>query len=241
MKKFFSIIILCAISLASFSQAKDSIDIETATYKIIKTDGEELICKIISQDAREIYILTQDNRKIYIPQYIVKEIVELKPSDFNSIGNYIGEDPFSTRYFISTNGLPIKKGDHYVQFNLYGPDFQFGVGKNLSVGLTTTWVGIPLVGSIKKSWKISENAQFAVGALVGTGSWAAPNFYGALPFGSISLGNRTRNIAFTGGYGAIFGDGEAEGRAMTSIAGMIKVSSKLSLVFDSFILFFVFL
>tara|TARA_B110000503_G_C7146006_1_gene412981 strand:+ start:194 stop:1063 length:870 start_codon:yes stop_codon:yes gene_type:complete len=237
MKQFISTVILCAISIISFSQAKDTTEVDTTIiYKIIKTDGDELIGKILSQDEREVYFLTKDNRKIYVPQYVIKEIIALSSSDFNNNGSYVGEDPFSTRYFISTNGLPIKKGDHYVQFNLYGPDFQFGVGNNLSVGITTTWIGIPLVGSIKKSWEISKNAQFAVGALVGTGSWAAPTFAGALPFGSISFGNRSRNIAFTAGYGAIFGDGETKGRAMTSIAGMIKVSNKLSLVFDSFIL-----
>jgi hypothetical protein len=61
------------------------------------------------------------------------------------------------------------------------------------------------------------------------------DFGGALPFATISFGDRRKNITFSGGYGAIWQDGYFEGRAITSVAGMIKVSPKISFVFDSFI------
>ncbi len=132
--------------------------------------------------------------------------------------------------------MPIKKGEHYVQWNLFGPDFQFGLGKNLGVGIMTSWVGIPIIGTIKKSWQLGEKTQFAVGALIGTGSWALPDWGGALPFGTLSFGDRSKNIAISAGYGAIWQNGDLDGGALASIAGMIKVSPKISLVFDSFIL-----
>ena len=195
----------------------------------------EIFGKILSQDAREILVLTKDNRKIYIPQHTIKEIVLISSSNFNQKGDFVGEDKFSTRYFITTNGLPIKKGENYVQWNLFGPDFQFGIGKNLGVGLMTSWFGIPIIGTIKKSWELGNKTQVAIGGLFGTGSWASPDFGGMLPFGTISFGDRTKNIAISAGYGAIWQDGGTTGRALTSIAGMIKVSQKVSLVFDSFI------
>lgn len=229
------IAIICLASI-SYSQTDTTIVEDTNTYRVIKTDGGELIGKIISQDAREILLLTSDNREVYIPQHIVKEIVLVSSSDFNKKGEYVGEDRFATRYFITTNGLPIKKGEHYVQWNLFGPDFQFGLADNFGVGIMTSWVGMPIIGTIKKSWELGERTQFAVGGLVGTGSWAAPGTGGALPFGTLSFGDRTKNIAISGGYGAIWIDGDVEGRAVTSLAGMIKISPKLSLVFDSFIL-----
>tara|TARA_B110000503_G_C7098286_1_gene392629 strand:- start:341 stop:739 length:399 start_codon:yes stop_codon:yes gene_type:complete len=69
-----------------------------------------------------------------------------------------------------------------------------------------------------------------------TGSWAAPTFFGAVPFGSITRGDRQKNLTFSAGYGTILTDGDGEGRAIASLAGMIKVSNKFSIVFDSFIL-----
>ena len=219
-----------------FSQNDTIIEQDTTTYRFIKTDGGEIIGKILSQDARELFVLTNDNREIYIPQHSIKEMVVVNTSDFNTKGQFIGEDKFATRYFITTNGLPINKGEHYVQWNFFGPDFQFGLGENFGIGVMTSWVGMPIIGTIKKSWQLNENTQFAAGALLGTGSWALPDWGGALPFGTLSFGDRSKNIAISGGYGAIWQDGDIDGRALTSIAGMIKVSPKISLVFDSFIL-----
>jgi hypothetical protein len=219
-----------------FGQTDSLVSSDTNTYKVVKTDGGEFIGKILTNDAREVLLLTLDNRKIYIPQHTIKEIIKIKADDFNVKGQYVGEDKFATRYFLTTNGLPIKKGENYVQWNLFGPDFQFAVGDDFGVGVMTSWVGIPIIGTIKKSWEISETSQFAVGGLVGTGSWVAPEFGGALPFATLSFGNRKKNIAFSGGYGAIWDDRDVQGRAIGSIAGMVKISPKLSFVFDSFVL-----
>tara|TARA_B110000037_G_C17111986_1_gene502240 strand:- start:130 stop:1092 length:963 start_codon:yes stop_codon:yes gene_type:complete len=236
MKTLLFLLSFLCLSSIGFSQ-NDSISVQdTNTYRFIKTDGGELIGKILNQDAREILILTNDNRKIYLPQHTIKEMVIVNTSDFNNKGEFIGEDKFATRYFITTNGLPINKGEHYVQWNLFGPDFQFGLGKNFGVGIMTSWLGMPIIGTIKKSWEIGEKTQFAVGGLIGTGSWALPDWGGALPFGTLSFGDRSKNLAISGGYGAIWQNGDLDGRALTSIAGMIKVSPKISLVFDSFIL-----
>ena len=106
-------VIICSIL---FSQNDTIYTQDATTYRIIKTDGGELIGKIISQDAREILLLTKDNRQIYLPQHMIKKMVTLKDSDFNHKGDFVGEDMFATRYFITTNGLPIKKGEHYILY-----------------------------------------------------------------------------------------------------------------------------
>lgn len=236
MKTAVCILMMIVITLITYSQ-NDTIQKNDSTYsRIVKTDGEEIIGQILTSDKREILIRTLNGRELYIPQHVIKEIIVVEEKDFNHKGEFIGEDKFSTRYFITTNGLPIKKGEHYVQWNLFGPDFQFGVGKNLGVGVMTSWMGVPVIGSIKKSFQLSEKAQFAVGGLVGTGSWAGPSVGGALPFATLSFGTRRANIAFSGGYGSIWADGDASGRGLASVAGMVKISPKLSLVFDSFIL-----
>ena len=210
---------------------------DSTTYRIMKTDGNEIIAKVISQDRREVLVMTSDGREMYIPQHVIKKMTPIKEEDYTSTGVYVGEDKFATRYFLTTNGLSIKKGEHYIQWNLFGPDFQFGVGKNFGIGVMTSWMGSPIILNAKKSFQLSENTQFAVGTLVGTGSWAGPSFGGALPFATLSFGNRRANIAFSGGYGSIWVDGDAGGRALGSVAGMIKMDKRLSFVFDSFILF----
>jgi hypothetical protein len=238
MRALIVILFLSLITPVSWSQKDITTGNEKQLVKIIQTDKTELIGYILKEDEREIQFETQDGRKIFIPQYVIKQIVPINSGDFNVKGDYVGEDLFATRYFITTNGLPMKKGEHYIQWNLFGPDFQFAINERFGVGLMTSWLAVPIIGTAKYSFEINERNQFAVGAMLGTSSWAAfsgVNFGGALPFATISHGDRKANIALSAGYGAVWNEGNVSGRALTSIAGMIKVGPKISLVFDSFI------
>jgi hypothetical protein len=244
MQKILTFIVLVfGVLIVSQSNAQileDTTIIQDSTiYRIVTTDNDEKIGYIIKQDERELTFLTSDNRRIIIPQYVIKKIEVIKKEDFNASGEFVGEDKFATRYFITTNGLPVKAGEHYIQWNLFGPDFQFAVGKNFGLGILTTWFAVPIVGTAKYSFELGPQSQLAIGTMLGTSSWARFtsdfNFGGILPFASLSFGNRKANLAFSGGYGGVWIDGEASGRPLASVAGMIKVSSKISLVFDSFI------
>jgi len=86
--------------------------------------------------------------------------------------------------------------------------------------------------------------------LLGTGSWAAPKFSLALPFGVATLGDRSNNLTFSLGYGAISNRYESydyatssytseyksSGKLIFSFSGTAKLTDKVSFVFDSFIL-----
>jgi len=163
-------------------------------------------------------------------------LLPLKNTDYNTKGDFVGDDRFSTRYFITTNGLPIKKGENYIQWNLYGPDVQFGIKDNLGIGVMTSWIGMPIIGTLKYSFQATEKVHFAIGSLIGTGSWALPESALAVPFATTSFGDRQANIAMSGGYGWVALEGDSQGRFITSVAGMVKVNDRFSLVFDSFIL-----
>lgn len=235
MKKLLFLLLLSCCATFGYAQTQPYPPADSM-YRVVKTDGAVLIGKLLQSDAREILLRMEDGREIYIPQHVIKRLEPLSQEKRNISGEFVGEDRFSTRYFITTNGLPIKKGQHYVQWNLFGPDFQFALANDVGVGIMTSWLGTPIIGSIKKSWRLSDDAQFAIGGLVGTGSWISPDWGGALPFATVSLGNRQRNIAFSAGYGAIWSDGRTVGRTLVSVAGMVKVSPRFSLVFDSFIM-----
>jgi hypothetical protein len=215
-------------------------------YLVTKFDGAEFLGNIVSYDARELLIRTQKIGDVYIPKHEIKEIKEVNPEIYKE---FSGEELFATRYFITTNGLPIKKGENYIQWNLYGPDFQFGVADNFGVGIMTSWAAIPIIINAKYSINLGKNTNMALGLLAGTGSWAAPDFGGVLPFAALTFGNRKNNITFSAGYGALFlsndvynpmtyistKDHFTEGRVLLSIAGMAKISPKFSIVFDTFI------
>ena len=205
-------------------------------YVIIKHDGTEFIGKIISKDAREYLMDTKNMGFVFIPKHEIQEVREIKPGDINAFGEYIPTEIFSTRYFITANSLPIERGESYIVYNVFGPDFEFGVGKNFGFGIMTSWVGIPIIGTAKYSFNINEKVNVGVGTLLGTGSWAQIQSGLALPYGTITFGDRKRNINFSGGYGALVIDGDQQGRALFSIGAMTKAGKRISIVFDSFII-----
>ncbi|MAL16611.1 MAG: hypothetical protein CL670_09450 [Balneola sp.] len=210
-------------------------DTDTTTYLVIKNDGSRYIGQILSQDSREVVLLTKELGEIAIPKHEIKEIRELSTDEVNEDGSLKTSSPFSTRYYITTNAQAVSKGDNYIIWNLYGPDIQFGVSDNFGVGLMTTWFGSPIVGSAKYSLVNDKKIGVAVGTLLGTGSWASPEYGIAVPFGSFTYGSIEKNVSLSLGYGAVFGPGSSGGSPLFSLAGINRVSERVSLVFDSFV------
>jgi hypothetical protein len=243
------IIVFLLLSMTAFNNTwaqQPGIYDPNTLYLVTKFDGAEFLGNILSYDAHELLIKTEKIGDVYIPKHEIKSIKEVNPKYYKE---FSGEELFATRYFITTNGLPIKKGDNYIQWNIYGPDFQFGIADNFGIGIMTSWAAIPIIANAKYSIPLSEKTNIALGALLGTGSWAFPDFGGVLPFASFTYGNRKNNITISAGYGALFysttnsnpmtfieyKDYFTEGRVLLSIAGMAKLSPKFSLVFDTFI------
>jgi hypothetical protein len=251
---FVILLVLVFSGLNSFAQSEQ--DSTVVFHKIIKQNGADFTGVIISQDARELLLQTEDVGLLYIPKHEIEEIIEIKEDDVIESGGL-----FATRYFLTTNGFSIKKGDNYVQWNIFGPDFQFGVADNFTLGVMTSWVGMPIIGTAKFSGKLADKFYGGLGFLGGTGSWALPEYGLLLPFGFLSLGDRVNNINFTAGYAAVFAENtrteytlsstptdystnsydyqrtsnnDPEGRALFSIAGMFRINDKFSFVFDSF-------
>lgn len=233
--RYLAFVLISLPGLVGAQAKKDSVGAQTKIYVVIKNDGAEYMGRILQQDAREVLMETTTIGQVVIPKHEIREIRELRAGDLNPRGEFVTDELFATRYFVSTNGLPILKGDSYIQWNWYGPDIQFGVGKNTSIGIMSTWIGTPIVFSFKYSIKLSERAHLGLGALAGTLSWARPDFGMTLPFASLTFGDRKTNITFSGGYGAYFARDESDGTALVSIAGMTRIGGKLSLVFDSFL------
>lgn len=237
---FLYAVLLFIIIIINKSYAQNSPDtMRKAPFKlmlIIKNDGTEFMGNILSQDAREVLIETKKMGQVMIPKHEIKEIREIKEGEVSGSGEYLPAEIFSTRYFNTTNGFPIKKGESYIQFGLFGGEFQFAAAKNLSLGIMTSWLGIPIIGSAKYSIELGKNIHLGLGTLIGSGSWAFPKLFIALPYGALTFGDRRININFSGGYGAYWYEGSSYSRVLFSVAGMAKVGRKVSLVFDSFII-----
>jgi hypothetical protein len=228
----FGILILFWIMLVPFTVVIAQEFDNDKTYVVVKNDGTRFIGQIISSDAREVHLRTDSLGEVFIPKHEIRSITEYTgaPEVYNEV--------FATRYFLTTNGLPIEKGDSYIQWTLLGPDVHFGIADNVSVGLMTTWLASPVIGSFKYTGAFSENRTYAVGMLVGTTLWNFGNStWIALPYAAYTLGDASANLNLSAGYGLIRFDGVSEESVMFSVGGLRKVTRSGTLIFDSIMVF----
>lgn len=201
-KSIFLMLAALIFSMAAFAQEPAD---TTAGEKMVVTthDGVVRVGMIRSDDGREILLETDALGNIYIRKSDIKSIVPLTKSGLEEIdGDYRTAGPFTTRYYFTTNSLPIKKGEDYALLNLYVPEVHFSVADNLSVGLMSTWLASPFAVALKLSLPTSnEKVNFGLGTLAGTSGYIN-NFrgYGGLHWGMMTLGDRMRNITFSAGF-----------------------------------------
>ncbi len=243
-----TILILFMVSYCLIINAQDTLKVNpqtVKTYVITKNDGTEYYGLIISQDEREVLLETKEIGRLYIPKHEIKSIRELTASDLKS-GTVIGHNMFATRYFLTTNGLRMKKGDSYALFTWWGPEIQYGVSDGLTLGAMSTWLAVPIVITAKTTFSANENLHFGLGLLAGTLSWADWGSYGALPYGVVTFGNSRNNFNITAGYAMISGSGnkdmygnstgrQSSSAPLFSVGCLFRITNKVSFVGDSFI------
>jgi len=158
-------------------------------------DGREM--KFNTNELGLLILKKQELRKL--------EVVVLDKDKKNDSSDFLSqypEGPFSTRYAITTNAFPIKKGENYGMLNFHGPEIHFAVTDRFNVGYMTTWAASPMAVSLKYSFDTkSEKVHFGVGSLLlSSGFFQKFKGYGTLTFGNVTLGDRKSNVTLSGGY-----------------------------------------
>lgn len=198
-------ILTLLFSGVTFSQNSSD---EEPKYAVTKTDGTVYIGTILSDDGREILMMTDNLGKIYIPKSDIKSIKKVEESDIK-LGVYVGENIFTTRYQFTTNAFPIKKHENYTVLNLYGPEVHYSVADNLSVGIMATWIASPIALALKYTFPTDNTKlNFGVGTLLGSSGYLnRARGYGGLHWAMVTYGDRYNNITASAGY-AYFNSGD---------------------------------
>ena len=230
-----TVMCLAATAVATVAQAQQAPRVGS-WVTVEKTDDGRYVGILLSADEREVLLDSTAIGSVVIPRAFVRSIVPAAGQASQQRATAAQALPFSSRYFITTNGFPIAEDGAYILFTTVGPDFQFAPSENVSVGLLTTYIGSPIVGSIKVTARVSDGVNAAAGALIGWNGWIPEFIFFALPYGSVTFGSRASNVTLSTGYGYVSYDGDDGGRALFSLAGQTHAWSKVSLMFDSIIL-----
>jgi hypothetical protein len=255
MKKLI-LLFLITISLRSFSQTTQD---STSKVVVITYSGKEIIGKVLSDDGRELLLNTDKAGKVFIRKDDVKSIELIKKGDVIN-NEYVSAGPFTTRYQITNNALPIKKGENYAMWNLYGPEVHFAVTSRLNVGVMATWIASPIALALKYTLSNKEEGKihYSIGTLLGSSGYLYNGSkFGGLHWLSATFGNRKNNFTVSGGYGYFNSTIEIQkpgiyknfmdipfersegltGGPLCSISGIVKIGKKASFVFDNMFIF----
>ena len=255
------LIILMIISFRSIGQ--NPVD-STSKVVVVTYSGKEIIGRVLSDDGREILLNTDKAGKMFIRKEDVKSIEPVKSGDIVN-SEYVSSGPFTTRYQITNNALPIRKGENYAMWNLYGPEVHFAVTSRLNMGVMTTWIASPIALAFKYTLSDKEegNLHYSIGTLLGSSGYLFNGSkLGGLHWLSTTYGNRKNNITVSGGYGYfksqtqilkpgvyvgnIYGYGNNipvestkmwSGGPLCSLSGIVMIGKKTSFVFDNMFVF----
>ncbi len=235
------------VAFAQYDAAKSNPAPEETTYVIKTVSGTEYLAKILSDDGREVFIETNTVGKLYLKKTEIvsmqKVIDKADVADKIEQGHYrkpyTPEGIFTTRYVITTNALPIKKGENYAMTNFHGPEIHFSVTDRFNFGIMTSWIGSPIILAMKYTLsKEEDKVKYALGTLLGSSGflWGGRGYMG-LHWVTATRGTRQDNISGSLGY-AYFGlDGDLIHGPMLGVAGVKKVGERSSFVLDNMFLF----
>ena len=200
------ILLLLAFQIQIFSQTSEEIVNENENLVlIVKNDGGEFIGEIISDDGREILVVTKAIGKIFINKSDISSITKVDEGLKNKENKeFRASGPFTTRYYFTTNALPIKKNDNYGLIHLYGPEIHLSVGNKTSIGIMATWIASPIALVLKQQIYSNNNFHVSIGSIIGSSGFINQGqTYGGLHWGTMTIGNRLSNVSFSAGLAHI--------------------------------------
>lgn len=169
-------------------------------------------------------LIAQVQTGMDIDEEVVDDSVSLPLDGSTVVGDSLNEGPLTTRYYLTSNALPSKKGDHYYMLHLIGPEVNLALSDNFSLGLVATWVGNPLAMKAKYTFNSKTNTHFAIGTFVGYNFVSDPlpgetNEFVGIHYATITRGNQSSNISLSLGYNHYdFGDIEFDGYRVNGYA-----------------------
>jgi hypothetical protein len=194
--------ILFSLFFYSGAISQETIKSDSLVQITMKT-GDIYIGQILSDDGREVLLLTAEIGKIYLQKENIQSINPYIPGNNNAQGGgFQSSGPFTTRYYFTTNALPIKKSENYAMINLFGPEAHFAITDKFSAGIMTTWIASPMVLALKYTLPTKNpKVNFGLGTLMGTSGYLLQGRgYGGLHWGMVTFGGRLTNVTLSGGF-----------------------------------------
>ncbi len=245
------VLFICLIILSSTQspaqiskQVQDNLKIPDSEHvQIITThDKSTMIGRILEIREKEIRFKAEFG-EVTIPIYKIRS-VEIVPASSIKDGVYWFPNPNATRLFFAPTARMLKQGDGYfADYYLFFPAFAYGITNNVTIGGGMSLIpGVDIDKQIfyftpKVGLSATKIFNLGIGALI----IKIPDFddedksplVGIL-YGVGTYGNPNSSLTFGLGYG--FVDDEVADKPMIMIGGEHRISRRLAMVTENWIL-----
>lgn len=201
----------CVANNTVFAQSEEiastvnKADTTQIDYIVELVNNSIITGKKVSDDGREVGIMTSDKGLILIPKYQIRTM-SIASSMPTVSGKRVFPNPHPGRYYYSPSGIPMKKGEGYIQ-SIYYLAFQaqYAISDNWSIGASTPLWAAPFLVNVKYTKVLGEsddkkqNLYFATGIQAGSLSYIDPGTWLGVGYAGLTFGNPESNISINGG------------------------------------------
>ena len=238
MKNSILISLSILLSLLVFNQsfAQEVAQPEKMLSRIEMKEGNFIIGTIISETNDEITVETTTMGTVNIKRSDIKSIQKLDASRIKK-GEYWFPNSNSTRYLFGPTGRNLEKGEGYFQnILIFFNSANYGITDWFSIGAgfesLSTFSGNPIILITPKiGFNITEKLSAGGGFFYLNAVGFDVDVSGGIAYGVVTYGSKDSNASLGTGWGFFRGDFGSE--PVISLAGMHRVSRRLSLISEN--------
>lgn len=210
----------------------------TKLYKVETKDGNEYVGHITFQNKEIVRLKTEKLGELSFNQKDISKIIQITKDKLEGGVMSYGK-LHSSRYFCSSNGYGLGKGNAYYQnMWIFYNQFGYGITNNISIGAGI----VPLflfAGANSPAWItpkltfpiVKDRVNIGVGILAATVIGASTKTTG-FAYGVTTFGNGNNNISLGVGYG-YYGSSWAD-RPVIALNGKVRVGKRSYLMSENY-------
>ena len=216
-------------SISSFSQ--------TALGKlhfIITNDGKEILGVIEKDTDIDILVVTKTKEEILIQKSNIKTLEQVHADNFHK-GKYVRANPIPNMYYFTTSAIPLDKKTANLTTYASAFSFDYGLTKNISLGIRSTIVGVPVVMNMQVNSEIGNQLYLGVSGNACWLSWAEPKLFFGWGGVKLTRGSKNNNSTLGAGFLKIdldFPNPRLDDFAYVNVSSMKRMTRKMAFAWE---------
>lgn len=182
----------------AFAQAGSQTELGKPHF-IITKDGKEILGVIEKETDIDILVVTKGKEEILIQKSNIKILEPVHADNFHK-GKYVRQNPIPNLYYFTTSAIPLDKKTSNLSASYGAFSFDYGLSKNISLGIRSTAAGAPLWMNMQLNSKIGDQLYLGASGNICWASWIEPQFIFGWGGAKLTSGSKNNNSTLGAGF-----------------------------------------